>query len=759
MQLTKCFFLILISMFLCSRGMVAQEMQLKFVQKGTQNPVQFVNVQWQTIKLPQIKGGTTADFGGVANIPLKEGTFIKIATSCIGYKSATDTIQLKSKQEIYLEEDVLNLDQVTVTGTRTPHVLKEAPVLTQLISSKELMNIDSETITDILEVEMPGVEMANHGGVPVLNMMGLETQYSLVLIDGERMAKSLQKTIDYSRINTANIERIEIIRGASSALYGSDAMGGVINIITKKPSKKLDVTASVRYQERNSKDHTQADIDNADDQYARDFYKNIDRQNLNSNVAVGYRNNGFYSNTFFNYKSTDGYQLKNKEGVKRYYKRLNKEVQMPIQTGATSVNGFEDFTVSQKLGYQKEKWSVDLKGSLYNHDEFDFSNDATHKFYRSYNYTGRGKYNLDTNSSLELSHSSDIYQRFNFDEKKKTKNKTHSNAYNTSKLIYNRKAGRHTLLFELENQYQTLETDKFVTGQLREKSTNDAVAVLQDEFIWTDKLAFVAGLRAGYHSTFDFHMSPSLTAKYDINKFNLRVSYARGFRSPDLKELYMNWSHLGMFQILGNKNLKPETNNYYSFSVDFIDAAHNLNATIITSYNDVKDKIDGVWSNNETEYRYLNFNRARIFSIETLLKWQFHRSFKLKAGYIFLSSTKSTDAQDLSSMSPMSFSGQLEYRFIRPNYRLTANISGKITGRKEFDVLDSGSNAIHDGEYYKVKYPTYSIWNIAVNQYFGKHIKVGAGIKNILDYRAPIVTFNTSNTPGRKIYVSLGFQL
>ncbi len=759
MQYRKYYFFIILTLFTTSGFLFAQTTEIQFLQKTSQKPIQYANVCWQVVDSFEKQGNTITDIDGYSTIPVEEGNKIILFMTCLGYKSIMDTIQLQTSQQIFIEEDILNLEQVTITGTRTPHVLKKAPVLTQIISQKELENIDSETISDILEVEMPGIEMANHGGVPVMNMMGLETQYSLVLVDGQRMAKTLQKTIDYSRINTANIERIEIIRGASSALYGSDAMGGVINIITKKPHKKLDVSGSVRYQQRNGKDHTQLDLDNADDQYAKDFFKNIDRQNINSNVLLGFRNKNFYTNTFFNYKTMDAYKLSDTEGQKRYYSRIGKTVILDVEDAPTFINGFEDFTISQKLGYKNEKWHFELNASLYDHDEFDFTNDALHNYYRSYNTGASGKYLLSNNSSLKLSHNTDIYQRFDYNEKKYSKDKTHDNGYHSTKLTYNATRAKHTLLFELENLFQELETDKFIYGKLLTESTNDAVIVLQDEFQWKNNFIIVAGLRTGYHSTYRFHCSPSITTKYSLDKFNLRLSYARGFRSPDLKELYMNWSHLGMFQLLGNQDLRPETNNYYSFSIDFIDAAHNLNATLITSYNDVKDKIDGTWTKNETEFRYVNFSDAQVFSIETLLKWQFHQNFKLKAGYIFLNSKKSVDAQDLSTMSPMSLNCQLDYRFDKKNYRFNANLSGKITGKKEFDILDSDEGSFYEGEYYRIKYPTYSIWNITVNQYFGKHIKVGAGIKNILDYKAPIITFNTSNTPGRRFFVSLTYQL
>lgn len=751
----QIFTLILLLIFSNSFG----KSHFKILQTDNQQPIPFANVTWQMCENVAKKGFSTSNKDGVVAIEAEYNTRIIFSISCVGYKSFLDTVEFSKGMHILLDKDILNLDQVVVTGTRTPHVLKKAPVLTQLISETEIRSVDSEIITDILTVEMPGIEMSNHGGTPVMNMMGMETQYSLVLIDGERMAKSLQKTIDYSRINTANIERIEIVRGASSALYGSDAMGGVINIITKKPRKKWDVSADFRFQERNEKNHTQLDIDNADDDYARDFYKNIDRQNINGNLSVGYRNKGFYSNTFVNYKSHDGYKLFDTKGQKRYYKDSDVVITEDISESPTTVFGFQDFTINQKFGYEKNKWKFGVNGSIYNHDEFDFTNDALHQYYRSYNGGGNVSYNIDDKSELAISHSSDKYQRFTYSEKDDSKTKTHDNAFHTGKIIYTTTWGKHGVLAEFENLYQTLETDKFVYGELLSKSTNDAVIVLQDEFQWNARLTLVGGVRAGYHSAFDFHISPSITAKYSFNKFNLRASYARGFRSPDLKELYMNWSHLGMFQIIGSEELKPETNNYYSLSVDFVEPAHNLNATVIASYNDIKDKIDGLWTNNETEYRYMNFNSAEVFSIEAMLKWKFHKNFKLKTGYIFLDSKKSTDAQDLSTMSPMALTAQFEYRFVSKNYQLNANLSGKVTGEKELDVLDDDEDSPYYNQYYKVKYPSYSTWNFTVNQYFGKHIRFGLGVKNIFDYTAPIATFNTSNTPGRKFFTSISYTL
>ncbi len=738
--------------------MCANSTKIQVLQYETKQPVQYANVCWQVVGSFEKQGNTITNADGEANISSEAGSAIILSVTCVGFKPVLDTIQIQQSMRIYMEEDVLNLEQVTVTGTRTPHVLKKAPVLTQLISEDEIRSVDSETLPDILNVEIPGMEMANHGGIPVMNVMGLEAEYTLVLIDGERMAKTLHRTVDYSRINSANIERIEIVRGASSALYGSNAMGSVINIITKKPKKKWDISANARYQQRNEKNHTQLDLDNSDDDYMIDYFKNMDRQNLNGNLSVGYSNKGFYSNTFVNYKTHDGFVLKSTKPIEFYLEEQDL-VLTDDELFSAGVSGFKDYTVEQKIGFNKGKWDFGLTGSIYNHDEYDFSPDALHDLYKSYRAGANAKYKLDGKSNIKFSHNADIYQRFDYSEKHESKSKEHQNAYHTSKLTYNTNLGKHTILAELENLYEYLWTDDRFGGLPGSKTTNHTVLVLQDQFQWVNSLTFVAGIRTGYHTTFDFHASPSLTAKYSFNSFNFRLSYARGFRSPDLKELYTNWSHLGMFQIIGNEDLKPETNNYYSFSIDYVNEQQDLNATFIASYNDFKNKIDGLWTNNDQEYRYVNFSEAQVLSIEALLKWKFHKDFKLKAGYIFLDSKKSVDASDLSIMAPMAITTQLEYRFVKDNYQLVANLSGKITGEKEVpgtvDIVDSA----YDGYPSVVKYPGFSLWNINVNQYFGKHIKVGLGFRNLFDYVSPFATFNTSRSPGRKYFVSIGYRL
>ncbi len=751
------YILILFSIIISFNAFSQQVIQIK--NKKNNEPLEFVNIQWRYFHGSKDRFGTT-NVNGELIIEAKENATIILKASDVGFKPISTILKLKSRNVIFMEEDVFNLEQVTCTGTRTPHILKNAPVLTQMINQEEIENVDGTTIKDIMEIEMPGIEMASHGGVPVMNMLGLEPQYTLLLVDGERLAGKSHGNNDFSRINAANVEKIEIIRGASSALYGSSAMGGVINVITKKPKKKFSIDTHIKFKQQNKKDFSKKDIDAVDEDYLKDFYRNLDRPNLNGDISIGFKGDKFYSHTFLNAKTSDGYKLFDTKGIVRNYKALNKTVEMDKNTMPAVVNGVLDYTIKQELGYKfSEKLSAKALGKYYEHEEFDFvRDDYAHDLYKSYTAGGQLTYSFTSKSQLNLTHTNDAYKRFDFFEDSGNKNLKYNNVYHNTKLAYTNRIGKHSLLMGLENFFESLEGDMFVANEMHKKNTNDAVFLVQDEFSWTSDLMFVAGVRVGYHSAFHMHASPSLTARYKVKPFSLRFSYAKGYRSPSLKELYMQWSHLGMFNIIGSPDLKPETNDYFAFSLDYLNYKNKLNLSLITSFNKVYNKIDGIWANNETEYRYVNFDNFSVFTIEALFKWKPFKNWKIKSGYVFVKNVKVLEAQNLSSMSPHSATGQLEYSFRRKNYQLTANISGRLTGAKEFNILDNEEGSQYKGRYYTVNYPAYTVCNLTVNQRIGRNFSIRAGVKNIFNYTAPIVTFNSSFSPGRRFLIGVGYS-
>ena len=161
------------------------------------------------------------------------------------------TVPLYGQQK--KKEKETEIKEVVVTATRSQKKLKDVPITVQVVTAEDIKKSQSTDFKTFLENEFSGINFTYDGGSPNINMMGFGGKYVLFLMNGERMAGETFDNIDYDRIDIDNIERIEIIKGASSSLYGSNAIGGVINIITKDSKSPLDINAGYLYD--SSRDH------------------------------------------------------------------------------------------------------------------------------------------------------------------------------------------------------------------------------------------------------------------------------------------------------------------------------------------------------------------------------------------------------------------------------------------------------------------------------------------------------------------------
>ncbi len=158
---------------------------------------------------------------------------------------AVPAVELSAQTAI---RDSVELDPIVVTASHSPKTLKDAPVVTRLITLHDIKIADATNIQDMLIQEIPGLEfgfaMAQETS---LNMSGFGGNSILFLVDGERMAGETMDNVDYNRMNLDNVGRIEIVKGSSSALYGSNAVGGVVNIISRENIEPWTANASTRF--------------------------------------------------------------------------------------------------------------------------------------------------------------------------------------------------------------------------------------------------------------------------------------------------------------------------------------------------------------------------------------------------------------------------------------------------------------------------------------------------------------------------------
>ena len=197
-------------------------------------------------------GAVTALDGSYSfELPQSGQKQLTLLATAIGYE--TQRRRIKEPEGSYVENFTLAesqelLETVVVTATRTPKLLKDVPIITRVISAEEIERADVVHIGELLETELPGLEFSYSMNQQVsLNMQGFGGNSVLFLVDGERLAGETLDNIDYNRLNLDNVARVEIVKGAASSLYGSNAIGGVVNIITKEPSEPWSVNVNTRY--------------------------------------------------------------------------------------------------------------------------------------------------------------------------------------------------------------------------------------------------------------------------------------------------------------------------------------------------------------------------------------------------------------------------------------------------------------------------------------------------------------------------------
>ena len=672
---------------------------------------------------------------------------------------ATLTARSQDTKDTVWFHPPVDLDQVVVTATRTQKKLKDTPVITQVITAKQIEERGLNNIQDLLQQEVPGLNFQEVGYGTDIDIQGLGAKHILFLIDGERIAGENSGNIDYQRINMYNVERIEIVKGASSALYGSQAMGGVVNIITKQAKQKVEVNAGVHYGQK-YQDNKQ--------NYSKAYKKaaeNLDKQNLTANMSLGLKLGIVTSNTDFVYKSADGYQLYDKKGYWKYFPDYGVTVWEEKSTSPTSLDGYRDISVGEKLTIRPNKdLRIRLHGTYYTLDKYDFSMDNIFEQNEDVSYGGSVEWDMSASQNIAAAVHIDNYSRYDKYEKISGRKLDYENNIIQPRLSYNNTAVKGmTLTAGLEMFREELYSDKFEENSTYEtKNQWYATAYVQDDYKITDGLSVIVGVRGDYHKEYHMNVTPKVSLLKKIKTLRLRANYAMGYRSPTLKELYMNWDHLGMFQIIGNKDLKPEHNNYVSLSGEY---SHNrFNASCNLYGNWFRDKIEGIWvenpnstSSNTTEYHYCNISKNHLMGVEAMAKVRVCRYADIHGQYNYLYVSKS-DGYKISSTSPHSGTIRLECNSHVEGWETVLNICGNIKGKKDYSVSDSFTDEA-TGEsiaaYYDAHVDAYALWDISITQYIKSHARLTLGATNLFDYHADQISFNSSTSPGRNLYAAL----
>lgn len=749
-----------------------KKIQLYLFEKETKLPLAGATICYSSDKTMKPATYAVTNAEGLATfIPPTDETYYYI--SMIGYAPLKGRIERDiSELTLYMKEDVLGINEVVVTGSRAPRPVKLSPVTTQVLSGKAMVDAGYANLQQALQQETPGLNIQKVGFGNEISMQGLDARHVLFLMDGERMTGDMAGNLDYERFNLHAIDRIEIVKGASSTLYGSRASGAVINLITKKTNKPLSIDAGVRYaqmNERNYKNPQKKD-------FLYMFEKNSDRPNLQAWVSGGFKTGAFTSQTDVWYSESDAFYLYQKENDRKVYTKeanpfLNEDIVIvsTLARPPMGIEGTEHISASQKIFFEPSgNFKIQVYGTAFFMNTYDLIQDLV--FTQSKDFTGGAKatYNLKKWFSATASIHTDYYDRYKRHERRDERVKVYkSRIFQPRLTITSSYFKNHDLIFGIEHFTDELTSDRFINRKMTSRSLKETEYFLQDEWTITNKWMISAGIRTNFSRQFGFMGMPKIAAKYSPDdRWSFRVNYSMGYRSPSIKELFFNWDHLGMFMIKGNEYLQPEKNNYASVGAEYSNERLFINTTLYGNF--FRNKIEGIWKIYDMQYNfeYTNLGHQNLLGGEILARWRILDCLSANASYSYVNVSKQ-DGLRINSTSPHAATGGIEYRYRKKNYSLTAGFTTSVMGKKQFDVQDrvfvKEEGRSHDA-YFRCELPAYALCNINLSQLFWNKVKVTFGVDNIFNYEpetlgSGLTAFNVPATAGARGYVQLEFMI
>ena len=683
-----------------------------------------------------------------------------------------------------------SLQEVVVTGTGTRHLLKNAPVQTEVITNKMLRQYGGKSLEDILS-GLTASFAFNEGDMgSQMQMNGLGNSYILILIDGKRIHGDVGGENDLGLIDPHNIEKIEIVKGAQSALYGSDAMAGVINIITKKHTKKgVYADNSTRYGTHN-------DL----------------RQHNTIALAFG----KFNSQTNFQLQRNDGWQNTSEEYA---------EATILPDSRNKTVNKFRNWQVTERFTCHLSPYTeLYAEGSYYKKNIMR-PQDGTHPSCDVYTYDLRynnasaaigGKWLLGESQRQPADSRQQNVITLDVDWNK------HAYYYDYTKGTYEYMLLKGEEYGELNGEWYSvlmkpgqskLQSDQQrVMGQLKgifclpydntlnagveyrydylkapertetgTASDKTAALYVQDEFNLLKDFNLTAGLRMVDNANFGFRLTPKVSAMLSAADFRFRLGWSQGFKTPTVKELYYRYLHVmgsSTFFNIGNTGLNPQTSNYYSANVEYrgrqftvsvtgyLNRLDNMIALVNVPVGEIPAGITtaylGDGSSNVQARMYKNMDDARTCGIDVTLSYRIMTGLTLNAAYSYLDTKAHLYDEQTDMMNTVIIDGTAHHKWnasamyshsFSPCYGLGISLSTRGSSTRYYQNNGNGKG--------------FQLWRINTTHDIGKSgrmltYRLELGVDNIFNYtdRTMRPYHLGNNTSGTTVYgtVSVRFN-
>lgn len=685
---------------------------------------------------------------GQINISVQNNSDALIAIDALGYSTYQDTLS-KLPSTVQLDPNSEVLQDIVVTGQHAPTTAEAAVHDVRIIQKSRIEQMGANNVSEILSKELNLRSYQDNVLGSQMEMQGVSGQNIKVLIDGVPVVGRLDGNIDLSQIDANSVERIEVIKGPLSVQYGTDALGGTINIITK-PNANV----------------TSAQI--------KTYYESVGQYNTHVNLNLGTSTHKFKFNggrQYFDGWSDGDPQFQYVSEV--YGDSTRFQTWKPKLQWMGRLN--YDYAVNENLNlgigtsiYTEEMTNRGLPRGPYGETAFDDiyqtdRNDASVRLnwktnstsqlniLAAYNYYNRTKNTFVrdlTNLNSELSSNSGDQDTTRFDSW-------------MSRGTWSSSADSNTIRYSIGYDVN-IESTVGRRIENGEQSMTNIAGFADVEWNVTESLILRPGVRYGYNSTFDIPLIPSFQVRWGKRKNVVRFSYARGFRSPSLKELYFDFVDIN-HDIHGNTSLLPEDGHNFrlSFNHTHTFTGGRFSWSAETFYNYISNLISLAQTSSSTLYSYVNIGEFQSMGLNlgTALSYK-NWSIDLGLAYTGQSGQFIELAEE-----PMLYSPEVQstLKYFIPSINLNLSMFYKYNGTQ----LGYGIDA--NDEVYQTRIDDYHSMDISAStSFFKRKLKLTAGAKNIFNVTQLSATSNSGahsgggSIPqnwGRSYFVGLSYTL
>lgn len=637
----------------------------------------------------------------------------KLHIHALGYEDRNYVLELKSivlrGEKNYATIDLTRLsntfNDVVVTAQAKPVLAAQSIYKINTVNSVQMMQRGAVTLNDVLNYELNNFISNDNVLGSSVSVAGIGGQNVKVLINGIPVLGRENGNIDLGQLNLNNIKRIEMIQGPMSVMYGSNALGGVINLITNQPQKNFSVTPRV-------------------------YLESIGKYNLSTNVNYSKGNHSAqasFARNFF-----QGWTPK-EDSADRFQLWKPKT----------------QYTSDLQYSYQRKKWNLTYFSSLmhetitnkglpiinpyeaYAFDEYYI----TRRMIQSLSNTI--KFSEKTNLTLLNSYS--VYNR--------TKNRFKKDLVSLEQFLTPAVGDQDTSIFNNINLRGTLQSSLKNTQILvgyeysfdngRSYKLADNVQTISDLGLFGSvayqkkNLSVQPSARYTFNNRFGKAFTPALHLKYDLNtRIQIRSSYARGFRAPSLKEMYLQFIDQN-HTIIGNEDLKPEIGNHAEVNAEYKTsyAKNNIVISGTASINDIRNMITlAVYDGSGILRKYANLERYQNYLINTKARLSNRDySIELGSGLIYVKNTGFIPQHSI-----YEFSSNFSY-LIKP-IKTNINFNYKLNSKQPILTVD---------EKYLFTQPIH-IANMSFQRYiFSNALSVQIGVKNLFNLTTSTLSNST----------------